>query len=63
MENMTCEICEAQATAVKFEAEEMINEDNERTSLNKVKILICQACAEDYYDGTEEFPGTYPLAG
>ena len=55
-----CKLCPAEAEVLKFEAE--YGEDEEGyEQIAKVEIAICRACAHDWYDGTEEFPGTHPL--
>lgn len=60
-EKMECELCEtAAAEVIKLETESSYDEQsNEHRAVIRVKI--CKACAELYYDGTEDHPGTLPL--
>jgi hypothetical protein len=57
----TCTICPAPAEALKLEAEEITDEDGYVTGLAPVAHPICRACASDWYDGSETYPGTLPL--
>jgi hypothetical protein len=64
MSHAKCELCETnRATLIKYEAEldcEIVDGE-EREIVLKVAVKICAQCSEDWYDGTEEFPQTYPL--
>jgi hypothetical protein len=57
----TCALCEtAEAQVLKFETDEREDEDG-NPIFDKVALKICLACAHDWYDGTEDHLGTYPL--
>lgn len=61
-QNTKCELCKtAEAEVLKFESEEVEIDEHGHTEIRKVPVLICLTCAEDEYDGTEEFPGYHPL--
>lgn len=58
----TCKLCKtATAQVVKFEDEIEYNEDGTETAI-QTAYLICKVCADYYYDGTEDYVETYPLA-
>jgi hypothetical protein len=57
-----CELCGIEeATLIKTEADTSWDDEAGREVITKVGIKICGGCAEAYYDGTEEFPGTRPI--
>lgn len=58
----SCYFCQAEAQVVKFEAEWNAHETEDEMVETKVALAICLACADEHYDGTEEYPETYPLA-
>jgi len=61
-ENAKCHFCQAAATALKTEAERDYDVDgDEAEKVTAVDLPICGTCAEEYYDGTEEYPGVRPL--
>lgn len=59
----TCEFskCSTEAEVLKYEAREVADEDGE-LSTTKVAVKMCRACADEQYDGTEEFPKLYKLS-
>lgn len=54
-----CSFCGGPAEALKIEAE-MVETDG-LDEIRKVELLICLACADSEYDGTEKFPGVRAL--
>lgn len=58
-ESLKCHFCQKAATAIKTEAE--IDYSGEEEVIVPVELPICADCADQWYDGTEEFPGTKEL--
>lgn len=59
---MNCQLCEtAPAEVIKFEAERAWDDAEGAEVITTQRLHICRACADGYYDGTEDFPGTEPL--
>jgi YgiT-type zinc finger domain-containing protein len=56
---MICQFCGGPATAVKTETD--IDYSDETEAVIDVEVLVCDGCAEHWYDGTEDHPGTRPL--
>lgn len=62
MTGTKCELCEtAEAEVLKFEEDSEFDEECNEV-LVKIERPICRACAEYWYDGSETYPGTHPLA-
>lgn len=56
---LVCHFCKGPATAVKTETD--IDYSGETEEVIDVELMICEACAEFWYDGTEDHPGTTPI--
>lgn len=59
----TCYLCEiAPAQALKIEDDVEWSDENGGAEIHiEVEHPICLACAEYWFDGTEDHPGTLPL--